>query len=416
MKRNPYGEMLRFLNAAAVKLGYSDNDYVVLTEPERSLIVSVPVRMDNGTMQIFQGFRVQHSSTRGPCKGGIRYHQDVDIEEVKALAAWMTLKCAVVNIPYGGAKGGIRVDPSLLSEEELSRLTRRYTAAILPILGPERDIPAPDINTNSKIMGWIMDTYSMFQGYAVPSVVTGKDIEIGGSLGRKEATGRGVVIITNEIVAKEGKNPENISIAVQGFGNVGKTAAKLFYQQGYKVVAVSDDMGGVFNEKGLNIDKLEEYTNMNIKIKGYREAKSHQITNEELLKLDVDILVPAAIENQIRKDNASKIGARMIVEGANGPTTAEADEILKYKGIIVVPDILANAGGVVVSYFEWVQNLQAIFWDEKEINDMLKKIMLRSFHEVENIADREEVTLRIAAYMLAMKRVIDAKKIRGIFP
>ncbi len=408
--------MLHFLDVAAAKLGYTKNDYVVLTEPERTLMVSVPVQMDNGEMKLFQGYRVQHSSSRGPCKGGIRYHPEVDLDEVKALAAWMTWKCAVVNIPYGGAKGAIRVDPQQLSEGELSRLTRRYTAAILPILGPEKDIPAPDINTNAQVMGWIMDTYSMFQGYAVPGVVTGKDIEIGGSLGRREATGRGVMLIANEIAVKEGKRIKDMTVAVQGFGNVGRTAARLFYEQGYKVVAVSDDMGGVYHENGLNVERLAQYAEEHVKVKGYQDGGAKEIGNKELLELPVDILVPAAIEGQIGKENADCVRARIVVEAANGPVTAEADEILAGKGITVVPDILANAGGVVVSYFEWVQNLQAIFWEEKEINEMLKKIMLRSFDEVNYIARREKVTLRIAAYMLALKRVVDAKKIRGVFP
>jgi glutamate dehydrogenase (NAD(P)+) len=413
---NPYQQMLSILDLAAEKLGLSINDYVSLRYPERELKVAVPVEMDDGSLNVYTGYRIQHSSSRGPCKGGIRFHPNVDMDEVKALAAWMTWKCAVVNIPYGGAKGGIEVDPAKLSTRELSRLTRRYTAAILPILGPEQDIPAPDVNTDARIMGWIMDTYSIFKGYAVPGVVTGKPIEIGGSLGRKEATGRGVALITDEIAFRTGIPMQKAKIAVQGFGNVGGTAAKVFYEKGYNVVAVSDVSGGVYNEKGLNIENIAKYVQENNTLKGYEEKGSSEITNTELLMQDVDILVPAAMENQITKEIAANIRAKIIVEAANGPTTVEADEILAEKGVIVVPDILANAGGVVVSYFEWVQNLQAIFWDVHEINSMLKKIMIKSFEEVYQISKENNVTLRIAAYMLALDRVVKAKKIRGIFP
>jgi glutamate dehydrogenase (NAD(P)+) len=413
---NPYEEMLGVLDLAAEKLGYTMNDYNALRYPERELKVAVPVEMDDGTLKIFTGYRIQHCSSRGPCKGGIRFHPSVDLDEVKALAAWMTWKCAVVNIPYGGAKGGIEVDPSKLSVRELSRLTRRYTAAILPLLGPEKDIPAPDVNTDARVMGWIMDTYSMFQGYAVPGVVTGKPIEIGGSLGRKEATGRGVSIVTDEIAFRAGIPMQKARIAVQGFGNVGGTAARIFNEKGYTVVAVSDVNGGVHNEKGLDIEAAIKYAEANRTLKGYAEKGSTEITNEELLALDVDVLVPAAMENQITKDTAKQVRAKIMVEGANGPTTTEADAVLNEKGIIVVPDILANAGGVVVSYFEWVQNLQAIFWDEHEVYSMLKKIMIRSFDEVYALSREKNVTLRIAAYMVALDRVVKAKKIRGIFP
>jgi len=415
-KYNPYQEMLQVLDLAAEKLGFSLNDYNTLRYPERELKVAVPVEMDDGTLKVYTGYRIQHCSSRGPCKGGIRFHPNVDLDEVKALSAWMTWKCAVVNIPYGGAKGGIEVDPSLLSTRELSRLTRRYTAAILPLLGPERDIPAPDVNTDARIMGWIMDTYSMFKGYAVPGVVTGKPIEIGGSLGRKEATGRGVSIVTDEIAFRAGIPLQKARIAVQGFGNVGGTASRLFYEKGYNVVAVSDVNVGLYNEKGLNIQEIEKYQKINKTLSGYTAKGVCEITNEELLCLDVDILVPAAMENQITKDIAVNIKAKVIVEGANGPTTTEADEILNEKGVIVVPDILANAGGVVVSYFEWVQNLQAIFWDEHEVYAMLKKIMIRSFDEVYGLAKESDVSLRVAAYMVALDRVVKAKKIRGIFP
>jgi glutamate dehydrogenase/leucine dehydrogenase len=413
---NPYEEMLSVLDLAAGKLGYTLNDYNALRYPERELKVAVPVEMDDGSLKVYTGYRIQHCSSRGPCKGGIRFHPDVDLDEVKALSAWMTWKCAVVNIPYGGAKGGIVVDPGQLSTRELSRLTRRYTAAILPILGPERDIPAPDVGTDARIMGWIMDTYSMFKGYAVPGVVTGKPIEIGGSLGRREATGRGVAITTDEMAFRVGIPMQKAKIAVQGFGNVGRTAAQLFYEKGYTVVAVSDVSGGVYNEKGLNIEDIARYTEINKTICGYMEKGCTAITNEQLLGLDVDVLIPAALENQITKEIAQSIKAKIVVEGANGPTTTEADAILNERGIIVVPDILANAGGVVVSYFEWVQNLQAILWDEHEVNSMLKKIMLKAFDEVYALSRERDVTLRISAYMVALDRVVKAKKIRGIFP
>lgn len=413
---DPYQNMLDVLDEAAGYLGYDINDYITLRYPERELTVSVPVEMDDGSTRVFTGYRVQHSSTRGPCKGGIRYHQDVDLGEVKALAAWMTWKCAVANIPYGGAKGAIRVDPSRLSENELKRMTRRYTAAILPILGPEKDIPAPDVNTNAKVMGWIMDTYSMIQGYTVNSVVTGKPIEIGGSLGRSEATGRGVSIVTDEIAFRKGLDMQKCRIAIQGFGNVGGTAAKLFYGKGYPVVAISDVNTGLYNESGLNIGDILNYRNQTGGLKGYKAKGVSEITNRELLETDAEILVPAALENQIVPEIAKNIKAKIIVEGANGPTTVEADKILSEAGITLVPDILANAGGVIVSYFEWVQNLQAIFWDEHEINLLLKKVLLKSFEEVYAIHTERKVSLRMAAYILALDRVVKAKKLRGIFP
>ena len=413
---NPYEQMLSVLDRAAALLGCAQNDYVVLRYPERELKVAVPVEMDDGSTRVFTGYRVQHSNSRGPCKGGIRFHPDVDIDEVRALAAWMTWKCAVVNIPYGGAKGAVQVDPATLSERELSRLTRRYTAAILPVLGPEMDIPAPDVGTDARVMGWIMDTYSMFKGYAVPGVVTGKPIEIGGSLGRKEATGRGVVIVTDEIAFRLGIPMQKARIAVQGFGNVGGTAARIFYEKGCNVVAVSDVNSGLYNENGLNIQEISAYAQANRTLKGYTAKGVSEITNEELLTLDVDILIPAALENQITDEIAPHVRARVIVEGANGPTTTAADEILSKKGIIIVPDILANAGGVVVSYFEWVQNLQAIFWDVHEINSLLKKILTRSFDEVYALAESKSVSMRISAYMVALDRVVSARRIRGIFP
>ena len=411
-----YEQMLSTLDMAAEKLGYTLSDYNALRYPERELKVAVPVEMDDGTTAVFSGYRVQHCSSRGPCKGGIRFHPEVDESEIKAMAAWMTWKCAIVNIPYGGAKGGVTVDVSKLSDRELARLTRRYTAAILPLIGPSRDIPAPDVNTDARVMSWIMDTYSMFQGHTVPGVVTGKPIEIGGSLGRKEATGRGVMIISEEISTRLRLPLSRAKIAVQGCGNVGGAAAKLFYERGYQVVAVSDVTGGIYNESGLNVDALLRHVEETGSIDGYEEKKSVRITNEELIKLDVDLLVPAAMQNQITADNAADIKAKIIVEGANGPTTAEADAILEEKGVVVVPDILANAGGVVVSYFEWVQNLQALLWDEHEVNTMLKKIMVRSFDEVFETSKEHGIPLRLAAYMLALERVVCAKKLRGVFP
>ena len=417
-KYNPYENMLEVMGKAADNLGLTKNDYIALTVPERELTVAVPVQMDDGHIEVFTGYRVQHSSSRGPCKGGIRFHPSVEIQEVKALAAWMTLKCAVVNIPYGGAKGGIAVDPSKLSQAELCRMTRRYTAAILPLLGPEKDIPAPDVGTNAQVMGWIMDTYSMFQGYAVPSVVTGKPIDIGGSVGRNEATGRGVSIIVNEITAKMGINLAETSIAIQGYGNVGGTAATLLYEEACKVVAVSDVSCGLYNPAGLDIPGINNYVRENPShlLKGYSASGTSEITNAELLTIQADILIPAALENQITEAIAPDVKAKIIVEAANGPTTVEADAILEARGVMLVPDILANAGGVVVSYFEWVQNLQATFWDLPDVNKMLQKIMVKSFNEVWKIKTDKDVSLRMAAYMLSVDRVVEAKKIRGIFP
>ncbi len=415
-KCNPYENMLTMLDKAAEKLGLEYDDYVGLRYPERELTVSVPVEMDNGKKVIFQGYRIHHSSTRGPCKGGVRYHPSVDLEEVKALAAWMTWKCAVVNIPYGGAKGGVKCEPEKMSENELRKLTRRYTAMILPIIGPEKDIPAPDVNTNEQVMAWMMDTFSMLKGYAVPGVVTGKPVDIGGSLGRAEATGRGVMITVLNVIDKL-KLDKNMSIAVQGFGNVGGVAAMLLSEQGFKIVGISDASCALYKKEGIDIKSALEYAkNNNRMLKGYEEEGIAEITNNELLCLDVDILIPAALENQITKKNASDIRAKIIVEAANGPTTNEADEILEKRNVIMVPDILANAGGVVVSYFEWVQNEQYFMWDEDYINSKLKGVMDKAFEEVWKIHQENNVSLRMAAYMVALGRVAKAKKIRGIFP
>lgn len=416
-KYNPYDNVLAIMDRAAGMLKLSPNEYIALKYPERELKVSIPVEMDDGSVQVFEGFRVQHSSSRGPCKGGVRFHPDSDIDEVKALAIWMTLKCAVVNIPYGGAKGAVKVDPAKLSTNELKRLTRRYTAMILPIIGPEKDIPAPDVNTNAEIMGWIMDTYSMFKGYTVQGVVTGKPIEIGGSLGRHDATGRGVMLITKEILHRQGIPVAGARIAIQGMGNVGGATARLLAAEGCSIVAVSDVSGGLYDPKGLDIQSISGYLGENKRnlLKDYEGGAQH-VTNAELIGCDCDVLIPAAMENQIDGDNADSIRAKIVVEAANGPTTVEADRILDAKGICVVPDILANSGGVVVSYFEWVQNIQSLTWDEDEVNRTLEKIMIRAFNEVWDRAAQNRTSMRLGAYMVSLGRVAKAKKIRGIFP
>lgn len=417
VKYNPYENMLAVLDEAGKNLGMEKNDYIGLRYPERELIVSIPVVMDDGRTEVFQGYRVQHSSSRGPCKGGVRFHPDADLEEVKALAAWMTWKCAVVNIPYGGAKGGVRVDPAKLSKSELTRMTKRYVAQILPIIGPEKDIPAPDVNTDGQVMAWMMDAYSMFKGYSVPAVVTGKPIEIGGSLGRVEATGRGAMLSLMSYLKKVNKSPKGLAVAVQGFGNVGSIGAKLMQEQGCKIVAVSDFGGTIYNPNGLNIETAIEYAKKNSKsLKGYTEDGLQVITSKEFWALPVDVLFPAALENQINESNMHDIKASIILEGANGPTTVEADKMLAEKGVVIIPDILANAGGVVVSYFEWVQNLDSFRWEEAAINERLAKIMEHAFEDVWQTACENKVPMRMAAYMVALLRVVKAKKLRGIFP
>lgn len=415
---NPYDNVLKVVQDAADILGYDTSDIEALKYPERELKVSIPVRMDDGTTRVFQGYRVQHSTSRGPAKGGVRFHPAVDLDEVKALAAWMTFKCAVVNIPYGGGKGGVVCDPNALSENEIRAITRRFTAAIFPLIGPDQDIPAPDVGTNAKVMGWMMDTYSMMKGHCVHGVVTGKPIELGGALGRNEATGRGVMFTTKNILKKLDIDPVGATVAVQGMGNVGSITAKLLDQEGMKVVAVSDVSGGIYKAEGLNIPAILEYLSEDRKnlLSGYEEDGMSRISNEELLELEVQVLVPAALENQINGDNADKIKASIIVEAANGPTTSEADDILNKKGILVVPDILANAGGVVVSYFEWVQNIQSVSWTEEEVNAKLKNIMDPAFEAVYSIAKSKNTTLRTGAYLIAVKRVADAKKARAIWP
>lgn len=415
---NPYDNVQAVVKNAAAILGYSHDDYEAVLYPERELKVSIPVRMDDGSVHCFEGYRVQHSTSRGPAKGGIRYHQNVNIDEVKALAAWMTFKCAVVNIPYGGGKGGIICNPSELSENELRNLTRRFTAMIAPIIGPDQDIPAPDVGTNAGVMGWIMDTYSMLKGHCVPGVVTGKPLELGGALGRHEATGRGVMLTTLNILNALNIPVEGSTAVIQGMGNVGSISAKLIHNAGLKVIAVSDVSCGIYNPEGLNIPEIIEYLSAkkgNL-LKDYSADGVSYITNEELLELKTTVLVPAALENQINAKNAKKIQAQVIVEGANGPTTVEADEILQKRGIVLVPDILANAGGVVVSYFEWVQNIQSVSWSEEYVNEHLKTIMDQAFQAVWDIAHEKDTTLRTGAYLIAVKRVVDAKNLRGIWP
>lgn len=393
-----------------------DEDMVeYLRMPRRELIVHFPVVMDDESIRMFTGFRVHHNTTLGPTKGGIRYHPDVDLDECRALAMWMSWKCALMNLPYGGAKGGVIVDPKALSQNELRRLTRRYATEITPFIGPEIDIPAPDVGTNAQIMAWIMDTYSMHKGYSVPAVITGKPLGVGGTVGREYATGLGVTYVTRAMLKRKlGKNIEDATVAVQGFGNVGSWTARTMHERGARVVAVSDVHGGVYHPLGLDPRHLRAFADQNGTVMGYPGADT--LTNEELLELDVDILVPAALEGQITAENADLIRARVIAEGANGPTTPEADEILNDKGIMVIPDILCNAGGVVVSYFEWVQDLQAFFWDEGEIRHQMERKLLDNLDEVLSVTLLKQQDLRTAAYTIAIGRIIQAVKLRGIYP
>jgi glutamate dehydrogenase/leucine dehydrogenase len=409
-----YDVALENFDAAADALDLSTDIREMIKYPERILMVAVPVRMDDGTIHRFEGYRVQHSSVRGPAKGGIRYHPQVSLDEVKALATWMTWKCAVVNIPFGGAKGGVTCDPKHMSINELERLTRRYTSAILPIIGPEQDIPAPDVYTNPQTMAWIMDTYSMTKGYAVPGVVTGKPIALGGSLGRSEATGRGVFNAVESACEHLHMPLKGAVVAVQGFGNAGSVAAQMLYGAGAKVVAVSDSAGCVYNRNGLNIPDLLQMKTMCGHVAGFPESES--ISPAELLALDCDILVPAALENVVRGDNAGTVNARIIAEAANGPLTPAADRILQEKGVFIIPDILCNAGGVTVSYFEWVQDEQHLFWEAQDVYDRLEKVMKNSFRDVLKIHLDRNVPMRIAANMLGIGRVAEAVKIRGIYP
>jgi glutamate dehydrogenase (NAD(P)+) len=376
------------------------------------------VKRDDGSITVFTGYRVQHNLARGPAKGGIRYHPAVDIDEVRALAMWMTWKCALVNIPYGGAKGGVVVDPHQLSLGELERLSRRFASDISILLGPEKDIPAPDMGTNAQVMAWMMDTISMHRGYTVPAVITGKPVQVGGSLGRTEATGRGVSLMVQALARRLGRRLDGLEVVVQGFGNVGGTAAALLQQLGCKVIGVSDATSGYYCRAGLDVAGMRRYVESHPRhtLEGYHSASCEQVSNAALLELPCDVLIPAALENQITAANAERIRAGIIVEGANGPTTPEADAILEERGVVVVPDILANAGGVTVSYFEWVQGLQEFFWDEADINQKLERIMMQAFDQVAAMADERRVSLRLAAYLLAVRRVADAVLIRGIYP
>ncbi|MBI3563985.1 MAG: Glu/Leu/Phe/Val dehydrogenase [Elusimicrobia bacterium] len=413
-EENPWRQAMEQLDRAGKAMKLEPFALERLRHPKRILTVSVPVKMDDGSVQVFEGYRIQHNMDRGPAKGGIRYHPQVSLDEVKALSFWMTMKCAVVNLPYGGAKGGIICDPKKMSKGELERMTRRYTAEISIIIGPEKDIPAPDVNTNEQVMAWIMDTYSMTMGYACPGVVTGKPIEIGGSLGRKEATGRGVFYVTRELAAREGFDLRKSAVAIQGFGNVGSNAANIFAEHGTKVVGISDVAGGLYDAKGLDLHDIMEYRKTHESIADY--PKAEHVPVEKFIEVPCDILIPAAMENTITKANADKIKAKYIVEGANGPTSNEADAILNKRGIQVVPDILANAGGVTVSYFEWVQDMQSYFWSEKEINARLQDIIVGAFTEVYDLAKKEKVDMRMAAFMVGLRRLGKAATIRGMYP
>jgi glutamate dehydrogenase (NAD(P)+) len=402
------------LDEAAELMGLAPGVHAILRSPKRSLSVSVPFRMDDGSTRVYQGYRVHHNVTRGPAKGGIRYHPDVGLDEVKALAMWMTWKCAITGIPFGGAKGGVAVNPKELTRSELERMTRRYASEILPFIGPERDIPAPDMNTNEEIMSWIMDTYSMNTGYSVPGVVTGKPVSIGGSKGRAGATSRGVMYMIFSTLKALGIGIDEVSVAIQGYGKVGGHAAQLLHDAGCRVVAVSDAEGGLYREKGLDPEALNRHSREAGTVVGYAGAEA--MSNEELLEIDCDVLVPAAIEGVITVKNADKVKAQVVCEAANGPITFEGDKILHDKGVFVVPDILANSGGVTVSYFEWVQDIQAYFWDEEEVNDRLRLIMERAFHEVYELASSKGLSMRQAAHWIGVGRVAEAHLTRGLFP
>jgi glutamate dehydrogenase (NAD(P)+) len=415
---NPFRIAQHQFDKAAELLDLPHNISAILRVPQRELTVMFPVKLDNGSTEVFTGYRVQHNLSRGPAKGGIRYHPQVDIDEVRALALWMTWKCALVNIPYGGAKGGVVVDPARLSMGELERMTRRFATEISILIGPDKDIPAPDVNTNAQVMAWIMDTISMHQGHTVPSVITGKPIGVGGSLGRNDATGRGVSLMVREWARINGRDPGRLNVVVQGFGNVGGVTARLLAEMGCRVIAVSDASGAYLRSRGLDIAAMQEYTARHPRrlLEGYSAPGMERLSNPELLELPCDVLVPAALENQITEANASRVRAQVVVEGANGPTTPAADAILADRGITVVPDILANAGGVTVSYFEWVQGLQSFFWDEQDINAKLERIMVNAFEQVRAVATQRNVSLRMAAYLLAVRRVADATITRGIYP
>ena len=409
-----YDMAVRQFLGTADRLGIDEGTRRILSQPKRELTVHFPVKMDNGDVQVFTGYRVQHNLFRGPGKGGIRYHPDVGLDEVKALAMWMTWKCALTGIPYGGAKGGVTCQPKDMSAGELERMTRRYATEISIIIGPDRDIPAPDVNTDGRIMAWIMDTLSMHQGFTVPGVVTGKPLSIGGTLGRVDATGRGVMIAAREAASRIGLPLEGARLAVQGYGNAGYNAARFLVEMGCTLVATADSTSGAHSDTGLDPNALKGYKDTNRSLAGFRGVDS--ISSQQLLEVPCDILIPAALEGQITEENASRVKARIVVEAANGPTTPEADAILFDKGVFVVPDILANAGGVVVSYFEWVQDMQQYFWDIDEINSKMESIMVRAFEEVAEIAAKERVAMRDAAMLLAVRRVVEAGHARGVYP
>jgi glutamate dehydrogenase (NAD(P)+) len=411
---NSFRIAMRQFDYAAEKCGLEPGLCEVLRRPRRALSLSLPVKMDDGSIRVFEGFRVQHNSARGPCKGGIRYHPNVTFDEVRALATWMTWKCAIVNIPFGGAKGGIVCDPRKLSHNELERLTRRYAYEISPLIGPDKDIPAPDVYTDAQVMAWIMDTYSMTHGSNAPGVVTGKPLFLGGSLGRNEATARGCLFVVRAGCKELGIKLDQASVAIQGFGNAGSIAAQLLAREGAKIIAVSDSHGGILNRAGLNITELLAYKSKTGSVAGF--PGSEPISSEAVLELPCDVLIPAALENQITLQNADRVKARIVAEAANGPTTPDADLVLHNRGTMVIPDVLANAGGVTVSYFEWVQDLQELFWDEDDVNRRLERVMTKAFADVHATATKYSVELRTGAYILAIDRVANAMRTRGIWP
>jgi glutamate dehydrogenase (NAD(P)+) len=412
-EENPFESMMERFDRAAQLLNLNPDLYAVMRVPNRELKVYIPVRLDSGRLEVFEGYRVQHNFARGPAKGGIRYSPDVTIDEVRALAAWMTWKCAVVNVPFGGAKGGVICDPMQMSQAELERLTRRYAAELIDFIGPEKDVPAPDMNTNEQTMAWIMDTYSMHARHTVNAVVTGKPVELGGSRGRREATGRGLLFVINEAAKRFKLTPQTTRVVVQGSGNVGGIGARLLHEAGYKVVAMSDIFGGIYNPEGIDVPAALKHLQETRSLQEF--PNTEQVSNTELLELDCDVLAPCATENQITSKNADRLKCRILAEGANGPTTANADKILHNKGVFVIPDILANAGGVTVSYFEWVQDRMGYFWKEDVVNERLSDIMVASFNDVVKYADAHNVDTRTAAYMLAIDRVAYDTRMRGIY-
>lgn len=414
---DPYENAVKVMEEA-MEIGHINKAmFEIIKNPQRETKVYLPVEMDDGSVKVFEGYRVQHSNIRGPFKGGIRFHQDISLSEVKALSVWMSLKCAVANIPYGGAKGGIKVDPSTLSKRELKALTRRYTFAIAPLIGPDTDIPAPDVNTNSQTMAWVLDTYSQLAGKPSPGVVTGKPVELGGSRGRNSATGRGVVISSSLLLKDNGKELKGSKVVIQGMGNVGSNAARIFFHRGAIVLGVSDISGAIYCPDGLNIEDVSKFLETpGALLKDYSATGVTHITNGELLTLECDILVPAALENAITEEVASNVNCKYIVEAANGPTTTAADSVLKERGIPVIPDIFANSGGVIVSYFEWVQNIQELTWEREQVNSMLENLMTKSYQEIASVVKECDCTYRMAAYIVALRKLIYAEEIKGIFP